>query len=191
MKFLKRFHYNSPVMLTFALISLAVLIAGEISGGWTTAKLFSVYRSPLTDLLTYPRLILHVLGHNGYQHYIGNMLLLLVIGPALEEKYGSKHMIYAMLLTAFISGLVQWLLFPATALCGASGLVFMMIVLLSLSGMKNDTIPATLIFVIVFYLGKEIIDGLFSKDSISQLTHLIGGGCGAFIGLVLFKGKRL
>ena len=174
-------------MLTFALLSLAVLIANLLTAGWTNTKFFSVYRSPLTDILTYPRFFLHVLGHLNYQHYIGNMLLLLVIGPPLEEKYGSRNMIFAFVITAFVCGLVQWAFFPGSSLLGASGLVFMMIVLSSLSGMRKASIPITLIFVLIFYIGKEIIDGLFTSDNISQLTHIIGGACGAVIGLLIFR----
>lgn len=81
MKRLVRLQYNSPVVLTFALLSLAALLLDKFTGGWTTVKLFSVYRSPLTDILTYPRFVLHVLGHSGYSHYIGNMMMILVVGP--------------------------------------------------------------------------------------------------------------
>jgi membrane associated rhomboid family serine protease len=111
---LKKLHYNSPVMLTFALVSLAVLLGNYLSGGWTNTRLFSVYHAPLTDILMYPRLFLHVLGHADYQHYIGNMLLLLVIGPPLEEKYGSRNMVFAFLMTAFVCGAVQWI-YPSGA----------------------------------------------------------------------------
>lgn len=185
MKF--KLHYNSPVMLTFALISLVVLIIGQLSGGFVNTLLFSVYRAPLTDPLTYLRFFLHALGHANYQHFIGNILLLLVLGPPLEEKYGSRKMVLAFLITAFVSGFVQWAFFPGTAVLGASGLIFMMIVLSSLAGMRKDSIPVTLILVLVFYLGKEVIDGLFTKDNISQLTHIIGGACGAVIGLLVFR----
>lgn len=187
---LKKLHYNSPVMLTFALVSLAVLVANYLTGGWTNRHLFSVYRAPLSDILMYPRLFLHALGHADYQHYIGNMLLLLVLGPPLEEKYGSRNIFIAFVITSLVCGIVQWAFFPGSALLGASGLVFMMIVLSSLSGMRKDSIPVTLIFVLVFYLGKEIIDGLFTKDNISQLTHIIGGACGAILGLAISKKSR-
>lgn len=141
MKRLVRLQYNSPVVLTFALLSLAALLLDKFTGGWTTVKLFSVYRSPLTDILTYPRFVLHVLGHSGYSHYIGNMMMILVVGPPLEEKYGSRSLFWAIFLTALVSGLVQWLFFPGTALLGASGIVFMMIVMSSLAGMKDGYIP--------------------------------------------------
>ena len=115
------------------------------------------------------------------------MLLFLVVGPPLEEKYGSKSLFWAIFLTALISGMVQWLLFPNTMLLGASGVVFMMIVMSSLAGMREGCIPITLILVAVLYLGGEIVDGLVLKDSVSQLTHIIGGVCGALLGISMRK----
>jgi membrane associated rhomboid family serine protease len=190
MKLLKKVQYNSPVVLTFALISLAALLLNELTKGVSNRLLFSVYRSSLADPLTYPRFFLHVLGHANYTHYIGNMLLLLVIGPSLEEKYGGRALLIAIIATAFISGIAHWILLTDTAVLGASGIVFMMIVMSSFAGMKNGRLPVTLIFVLVFYLGKEIIDGLFTSDNISQLGHLVGGVCGAFIGFRLSKRKK-
>lgn len=183
MKKLFRLQYNSPVVLTFALISLAALLLGRLTDGWTTKYLFSVWHSSLTDILTYPRFFLHVLGHADYGHYIGNMMMILVVGPGLEEKYGSRNLIEAIVITAFVSGLVHWLLFPGTMLLGASGIVFMMIVMASLAGMKNGCIPITLILVLILYLGNEIVDGVVLSDNVSQLTHIIGGICGAVMGL--------
>ena len=178
-----KIQYNSPVVLSFAFISLAALILGRLTGGWTTVKLFSVYRSSPSDLLTYPRFVLHVLGHSSYSHYIGNMMMILVVGPPLEEKYGSRPLFWAIFLTAFVSGMVHWLFFPGMALLGASGIVFMMIVMSSLAGMKNGCIPITLILVLVLYIGGEIVDGVMLKDNISQLSHIVGGICGAFLGI--------
>jgi membrane associated rhomboid family serine protease len=189
MKILRRIHYNAPVVLSFALISLGVLILGKLAGGALMNKLFCVYRSSLADPLTYPRFFLHVLGHSGYEHYIANMLLLLVVGPPLEEKYGSKSLLMAIIATAFISGAVQWAFFPGRGLLGASGIVFMMIAIASLAGMRGGSIPLTLILVAALYLGREVLDGATKADNISQVTHIIGGVCGAAIGYAL-AGKR-
>ena len=169
--------------LTFALLSLLALVLDGITNGWTTVNLFSVYRCSLADPLAWFRFFGHVLGHSGFAHYIGNMMMILVIGPPLEEKYGSRNLLFAILVTALVSGLVQWLFFPGTALLGASGIVFMMIVMSSLGGMKNGCIPITLILVLVLYIGGEIVDGVVLRDNISQLTHIIGGICGALLGI--------
>ena len=72
-------HYNAPVVLSFALLSLVVLALDFLTGGATTTKFFCVYRSSFSDPLTYVRLFCHVLGHSGYQHYIGNMMMILVM----------------------------------------------------------------------------------------------------------------
>ncbi len=187
MKRVLRIQYNSPVVLTFSALALLALILNHLTGGWTTTHLFCVYRAPFTDPLTYVRFFTHVLGHTGYEHYIGNILLILVIGPSLEEKYGSWPLLRAILITAFLSGLVQFSFFPGTALLGASGIVFMMIVMSSLSGMRGGAIPLTLIFVMVFYIGGEVVNAITQTDNISQLTHIIGGVCGAIIGFSLAK----
>ena len=179
--------YNSPVVLSFALVSLGALLLGFLTGGASTRLVFSVYRSSLADPLTYPRFILHVLGHSSFSHYLGNVMLMLVVGPPLEEKHGSRSLLWAIALTALVSGLVQWLFFPHSALLGASGIVFMMIVMSSLAGMKDGHIPITLLLVLALYIGREIVDGVVLSDNVSQLTHVIGGACGALLGMSMRK----
>lgn len=181
MTFFKKIHYNSPVVLTFFFLSLSALLLDILTKGWTTVHLFSVYRSPITPLF-FVRLFGHVLGHSGYAHFAGNMVLFLVVGPPLEEKYGSKALLAGILLTALVSGLLQCVLFPHTALLGASGIVFMLILLSSLAGMKAGSIPLTLILVAVIYLGQELYSGLFVQDNVAHFMHLVGGACGTGFG---------
>ena len=102
---------------------------------------------------------------------------------AWKEKYGSRNLLSAIVITALVSGLVYWFLFPGSMLMGASGIVFMMLVMASLAGMRDGCIPITLILVLILYLGSEIVDGVMLKDNVSQLTHIIGGVCGAVLGL--------
>ncbi|MBQ7144965.1 MAG: rhomboid family intramembrane serine protease [Oscillospiraceae bacterium] len=179
--------WNAPVTLSFALISLAVLGLAALTQGRSTRLLFSVYRSPLSDALTYPRFFLHVLGHSGISHYTSNVMLLLVLGPGLEERFGSESLLKAMAVTAFVTGLLHWLLFPGTALLGASGVVFMMILMASQGGMHGDGIPLTLILVFLLYVGSEVWTALAVQDNVSHLTHIVGGVCGAVLGLRLRK----
>ena len=88
-----RLQYNAPVTLTFFFLSLASLVLGYLTNNWTTSHLFSVYRSSMTDPLFYVRLFGHVLGHGGWNHFINNMLLFLVVAPPLEERYGSRTLL--------------------------------------------------------------------------------------------------
>ena len=181
--------YNAPVALTFAILALVALLLNSITNGWTTVNLFSVYRSSLSEPLTWVRFFGHVLGHSGYTHYIGNIVLILVLGPNLEDRFGSWNLLWAILVTAVIAGVVQFVFFPGSALLGASGIVFMMILLSSFGGVRNGVIPITLILVAVCYLGGELWDAIFVDDNVSQLTHIIGGLCGTVIGFAL-SGKK-
>lgn len=182
-----KLQYNSPVVLSFALASLIVLWFDIFTGGRSTYNLFSVYRSSFSDPGTYVRFFLHVLGHVDYAHYLGNMMFILVLGPSLEERYGSRRLFWAIFLTAMVSGMIHWLFFGNTVLMGASGIVFMMIAMASLSGMKNGCIPITLVLVLLLYLGGEIVDGITLRDNVSQLTHIVGGICGALLGISMRK----
>lgn len=182
--------FNAPVVLLFALLSLLVLLLDGWTGGVSTTRFFCVYRSSLADPLTYVRFFGHVLGHSGYSHYMNNMLLLLLVGPGLEEKYGSCNLLMTILVTALVTGLVQFIFFPGTALLGASGVVFMMIVLSSFTAARRGEIPVTLILVVIFYLGGEIMDGLFKQDNVSQIAHIVGGLCGLVFGFTVRRGRR-
>lgn len=185
---MKRIQYNSPVILTFFFLSLAALVLDRLTGGWTNFYLFSVYRSPISPLF-FVRLLGHVLGHAGWDLFLGNMLLLLVVGPPLEEKYGSSTLLVGIVLTAAVSGLLQCLFFPGVALLGASGIVFMLIMLSSLAGMRAGSIPVTLILVAVLYLGQEVYSILFVQDNVANFMHLVGGACGTAFGFLAARKK--
>ena len=189
MKKLKLIDYNSPVILTFAFISLVALILSYITMGYSNKLLFSVYRSSLKSPLTYIRFFTHVLGHADFSHYISNMMFFLLLGPGIEEKYGSKDTLVMIAVTALITGLVNYIFFPKALLLGASGIVFCFIILSSMTDIKNGKIPLTLIIVCVLYIGQEIINAIFVNDNVSQLTHIIGGGCGCALGYRMGKKK--
>ena len=179
---MKRLHYNAPVILTFFLLCLGALLLGALSRGWTTLHLFSVYRAPLSPLFLV-RLLGHVLGHADWDHFLGNMLLLLVAGPHMEEKYGSRALLLGIGLTALISGVLQCLFFPGTVLLGASGIVFMLIMLASLSGFSGG-IPVTMLLVAALYLGQQVYDIIFAHDNVANFMHIVGGVCGTAFGYV-------
>ena len=180
--------YNAPVTLTFALLCLLALGLNVLTNGWTTSHLFSVYRCSLADPFAFVRFFGHVLGHANLSHLVGNLGLLLVLGAGLEDRYGSFSVFWAIVFTALVSGLIHFICFPGTALLGASGVVFMMSLLSAFGGVRSGTIPLTLIFVFVFYLGGELWDAFFVQDDVSQLTHIVGGLCGTLIGF--WRGNR-
>ncbi len=185
---MQKISYNSPVILSFFLISLGALILNTLTLGYTNEMFFSVYKSSFVNPLTYIRLVGHVFGHADFEHFFGNMLIILLIGPILEEKYGSKTIAILIVFTAVVTGLVN-MIFTNNMLLGASGIAFMFIILTSIVNLEKGKIPLTLILISVMYVGNEIYLGITSVDNVSRMTHILGGALGAIFGYVLNSKK--
>jgi rhomboid protease GluP len=183
---LKKIQYNSPVILTFTFLSLVSYLLCYVTNDTLTRLLFSNYRTSFLDPMQYVRLFSYILGHANWAHFSGNFIIILIIGPMLEEKYGSKVLVQLILVTALVTGLIN-IIFSSNALLGASGIVYMFIILSSFTNAEKGKIPLTLIIVFFVFIGREIFAGAFAEDNISQLAHIIGGLCGA---LFAFKIKH-
>lgn len=180
--------YNSPVILTYSFLSFLVLLTGYFLSDLITKYFFSVFWTSFLDPLMYFRIFSHILGHINLTHYVTNFGMILLLGPMLEEKYGSNKLLFMILLTAFTTGILNVLLFDS-ALMGASGIVLMFILLSSFGNFKSGHIPLTFILIFILFLGKEIFDAFFISDDISQFGHIIGGICGSIYGYILDKKK--
>ena len=178
---------NSPVVLGFSAICLIALVLSIVTKETTNKLIFMTYHSSLTNPLTYLRFFTHVFGHSGVEHFMGNITYILLLGPLLEEKYGSKLLIQSIVITAFITGIVNYILFPNIALCGASGVVFTFILLSSFTGFKDREIPLTFILVAAIFLGQQVYEGIMLKNNISNLSHVLGGVVGSAMGYLLNK----
>jgi len=178
-----RITYNAPVTLSFALISVIVLALDQLTGSALTERFFSVggtmnWGNPVD----YIRLFTHVIGHANWSHLLSNFAFILLLGPILEEKYGSTNVLVMILITAFVTGLLN-VLFFSTGLLGASGVVFMTILLVSFTNFRKGEVPLTFILIVVLYLTREII-AAFQQDSVSQFAHIAGGFCGSLFGFL-------
>ncbi|MBR6186043.1 MAG: rhomboid family intramembrane serine protease [Clostridia bacterium] len=185
-----RISFNAPAVLGFVGICVAVQVLSVLTGGASNRALFSVYRSSFADPLAYLRCIFHVFGHGDWSHLMSNMMYVLILGPMLEEKYGTSNMIFVMLVTALVTGVLNLILFPGTRLLGASGIVFAMILLSSITTEKEGAIPLSFILVAALYIGQQIYEGIFLQDNVSQLTHIAGGVVGSVLGFMMNRMQR-
>lgn len=175
-----RLHYNAPVILTFSIICVVVFMLNELFND-QLSYWFSVGGSfHFKDITEYPRLFLHPIGHVDTQHLLGNLTFILLLGPVIEEKYGPRSLLIMMMITALLTAVLN-ILFFNSGLMGASGIVFMLILLISFVNVKQGQIPITFILVFAIYVGAEIYNS-FQNDNISQFAHIIGGLCGSFFG---------
>jgi len=185
-----RIKYNAPTVLTFTLFCALILFLTETLLPNLTVNWFMVpgrnnfHAGNLRNWIT---IFTHVAGHANWPHLINNFTLILLIGPMLEENYGSTSLFIMIVITSVVTGILNIILFR-TALLGASGVVFMMILLSSFTNFSKGEIPITFILVLILYLGVQFLN-IFNQDNISQFAHIIGGLCGSFFGFLRLEKK--
>ena len=182
-----KFDYNSPVIISYLALSLIAWFMNTITHGKTNKLLFSNYRSSPLNPLTYIRLFTHSIGHKNWEHLVGNFLYILLIGPMIEEKYGSINLLCILLLTSLIISLIN-IIFHNYCITGASGNVYMLIVLSSFSNLSEGKIPITLVLILLFYITTEIKDTMIEGNKkVYHDGHLVGALCGLLFGFLLLK----
>ncbi|MBR3210899.1 MAG: rhomboid family intramembrane serine protease [Bacilli bacterium] len=177
-----QFDYNSKVILTYLFICLGAWFLNVITRGKTNKLFFENYRSSPLNPLTYIRLFTHAIGHQDLDHLIRNFLYILLVGPMIEEKYGSTNLIIMFLITSLVIALFN-IIFTKYTVLGASGNVYMLIVLSSFTNISEGKIPLTVIMILIFYILGEIKGSLLDKSKVYHDGHLIGALCGLLFGI--------
>jgi len=187
--------YNAPVTLTFSIVCTIILLVDGLLGHHLIGAFFcapgaqgSTFSFDPHNPVDYIRLFTHVLGHESWAHLLSNLSFILLLGPLLEDRYGSGLLALMMITTAFVTGIINAAFIPA-ALMGASGIAFMMILLASFNTIDKKTVPLTFILILILYLGREIIASS-STDNIANWAHVIGGMIGSIFGFVASPVKR-
>jgi len=180
-----RITYNAPVILTFALAAVAVFVLTSVVG--EPAQKWFVAYPKLGPAQTYVGLFSHILGHANWQHLMANFMLILLIGPILEERHGSLGLLVMILVTALVTGLAN-IAIGGHIVLGASGVAFMMILLASMANVRGGEIPLSFLAVAVIYMGGEIVHS-FSNDQVSHMAHLVGGAVGGVFGFLAARTK--
>ena len=183
---LSRIHYNAPVTLTFAIIAFVVLGVDYISRGRFASEWLALL--PIFNIPNFFRMFTYVFAHVDFTHFFSNFSIILLIGPLIEEKYGSKNLLLMIVATALMTALIHIIFFD-TIILGASGIGFMLILLTPFTNTKSGRIPLTFLLIAFIYIGREVFLGITLEDNVSRFGHIMGGIIGACLGY-LFKGKR-
>ena len=178
-----KFDYNSKVIISYLIICLIAWFLNIITRGKSNKLLFESYRSSPFNPLTYIRMFTHSIGHRDWDHLVSNFLIILLIGPMIEEKYGSTNLIIMFLITSFIIAIFN-ILFSNYSILGASGNVYMLIVLSAFSNVQEGTIPITVVLICLFYVIGELKRTITERKSkVYHDGHLIGALCGLAFGI--------
>lgn len=105
-----RIRYNAPTVLTFTLFCAVILFLTHASFPSMMVNWFAVPGKNTFEagnMRHWITIFTHIMGHANWTHFIGNFTLILLIGPMLEESYGSLNLLIMILITAFVTGLLN------------------------------------------------------------------------------------
>ena len=142
------------------------------------------------EVLSHPwTLVTAMFLHGGFTHLLFNMYALLLFGPLIEKKIGTKR----FLILYFVAGLLASIAasyYPSAL--GASGAIMgvlgMVIILFpKLKVLFFFIIPMSMRTAGIVFALIDIFGFAFGGSNIAHLAHLAGLGVGLFYGIYLLK----
>ena len=181
--------YDAPVTLTFVLISAIIFLLNIfLAKSGKAAGLQSLLASPTSQAgalpfivkqpLSYLRLLLYIFGAGNAGGEIGlftNLILIMLLGPAMEERYGSVIIGIMIFVSALFSGVLN-ACFCETSLMGAVPVVCMMIFLNAFMSFSKKKFPLSFAAVMVLFVVLQVFSG---AGAIRIIICIAGGLCGS------------
>lgn len=184
-KFKFNFVFDSPVTISFSLLSVLLFvlncfaIKGTLDVKILTSPTTSAGPIPFmaTQISSYLRLFLYAFGSQNFVGLLSNLLFLLMLGPVMEERYGSLVIGIMMAVSVLFSGVLNTC-FCETSLQGCMPIIFMMIFLNSFMSFSKKKIPVSFLVIFVFYIAREVFGKTFS-EIVGLIICITGGLCGS------------
>lgn len=199
---------DSKTVLIFAAICSALFIFDAATPGLNLAQILFTCPGNRDSFVRafdffspadYLKIILYAFGHSDVQEFFANLAILLLLGPVLEERYGSKMIALMTGISTLVTGVLCVSLSPIS-LSGSSQIVFMMIFLTFLTERNRRSIKISWLALLCVYIFLEISVNLESKVIFEKehsmaavflikntpiLFYIIGGSAGGIFGLLV------
>ncbi|MBR5401865.1 MAG: rhomboid family intramembrane serine protease [Treponema sp.] len=180
-----KFVYDAPVTLSFALVILLLFVLdkyvfkGSLSGQWLLSPTAEggVLPFAFSDFHSIARLFLHVFGYTDAPFLICNMIFVLLLGPAMEERYGSVIIGIMIFVAALFSGVLN-ACFCKVPACGAEPVVFMLVLLCTMMHLSRSKVSASSLAVIALFVCMQVM-----RKNLNGIIGVViitaGGLCGS------------
>lgn len=154
----KGLSFNCPLTLAFVIIAFFVHLSYQTSFSREVQSIFVLHGNfdwnDIRDLLS---LFLYIFSDDGRWSNISySMMLIVLIGPIVEERIGTLQLAIAVTVTAIITGIVYVLLFNHNTY-GPTCIAYLLIFLASFVNVRKGEIPMSfiLVLVVVIFIGAE------------------------------------
>ncbi len=177
--------YDAPVTLTFVIATLLLFVINSfLCKGKLTTLILSAPTSSVGELpfevsspLSYLRLFFYVFGASSGNMMITNLIFILLLGPAMEERYGSVVIGIMIIVSAVFAGVLN-ACFCQKMLQGPISIVFMMVFLNAFMSFSKKKVPLCFVIILILFVCREIFEQN-ANGIIGLISSLAGGLCGS------------
>lgn len=180
--------YDAPVTLTFVIVSAIIFLLNILlAKSGKAGGLEKIFASPTSQAgvlpfipsapLSYVRLLFYIFGvaAGGASLLFTNLILIMLLGPAMEERYGSVIIGIMIFVSALFAGVLN-ACFCENSLVGAVPLVSMMIFLNAFMSFSKKKFPLSFAAVMVLFVLLQIFSG---AGAVQIIICIAGGLCGS------------
>ncbi len=187
--------FNSPVIVISALLSIVVLILHnsvvpnliEIACSSNTAPLTEHAFNPINPL-HYIRLFTLIFGHYTMQSLCLNLVIILLLGPRVEERFGSVLVMVMFAITSFVTGILS-ALFLQNPICGLDGIAMLLVILTLFECANLKEISFNYLILLVLLFVNSIVLSV-QQNYYGILLHYLGSLCAGSFGFLDYSQQK-
>ena len=178
-----KFSYDSPVALSFAIITVLVYLLNTLV---LKGKIDSFFYAPTAasgefafnfkEAASYLRLVLYQFGYFDLYFLFRDLIIILLLGQILEERYGSVIMGLMMFFSSLFSGVLN-ACFCTGKIYGAASIVIMMVFLNTLTSISKKNVSILSVATIALVVCSEFFTK--SHGFLGVIVSVAGGLCGS------------
>lgn len=192
-----KFNYQSKVINSFVIITLllyvldVVVFKNKLNSSILPCPTNSSGNMQFSYFRYYLKLFIYVFGATDKLILFTNLLFIILLGPQMEEQYGSVMIGIMMFISAIFAGVLN-ACFCKEPMLGADPIIFMLIILDVLLCCKKKTINCTTFLLVIIFICVQVFRNS-SNGAVGNIIVIAGGLCGslfAFLALPRVKVQR-
>ena len=126
-------------------------------------------------------IVLHIFGHSGWSHFLGNIVYIAMLCPCIEDKFGTIPLAIITLLGALVIGIVS--VVSGIPCYGLSSIAYMWVILNTFQTDESEGLPITSIILLLVFVLPEFLAMFTKTDHIAHQNHVLGAVCGLGFGI--------
>ncbi|MFI3257911.1 MAG: rhomboid family intramembrane serine protease [Spirochaetales bacterium] len=187
--------YTAPVISLFSILSLLVFLIDKTIVPELISSIFSAAGNQNGEMpfnwqnpLDYLKFFIHIFAHSNWTTLAYNLTVILLLGPAIEQRYGSLLLILMFVIIAFVSAVLNAVFFDTTLL-GSDGISFLIIILTVFGKPEVPDRSIISVFILVLYVGLQINYSV-QTNSFENISATFGGLCATLLAFFGLAGKK-